>query len=89
MDSAHVRRAGVVLVDSRSACAQEAGELIAAVVSQTRVVEVGKLIQRALALVRGDEEPWDWEPDAYRTVERAMEMGIGAVVPNFDYGSDV
>jgi ornithine cyclodeaminase/alanine dehydrogenase-like protein (mu-crystallin family) len=75
VDSAHVRRACVVLVDSRSACAQEAGEFTAAGVSQARMVEVGKLVRRAWVLVRGDEEPWDWEPDAHRTVEQNWRCG--------------
>ena len=115
VDSALIRRARVVLVDSRSACAVEAGELIAADVSQTDMVEVGELIRRAP--VRDDENSWAWEPNASRvadilsagtgdvtifksvgigvqdvaiavaTVEQAMEMGIGTMVPNFEYGS--
>ena len=112
VESALIRRARVVLVDSRSACAVEAGELIAAGVPQTDMIEVGELIRRAPA--RDDENSWAWEPDTQRvaeilsastgdvtifksvgigaqdiaiavaTVERAMEMGIGTMVPDFE-----
>ena len=111
VDSALIERARVVLVDSRSACAEEAGELIAAGVPQARMVEVGELLRSTE--VPG-EKSWGWEPDKQRvaevlaagtgdvtifksvgigaqdvaiavaTVERAMEMGIGTVVPGFD-----
>jgi ornithine cyclodeaminase/alanine dehydrogenase-like protein (mu-crystallin family) len=110
-----IRRPRVVLVDSRSTCAVEAGELIAVGVPQTRVVEVGNLLRR-LGPAHGVES-WDWEPDAQRiaevmsagtgnvttfksvgtgaqdvaiavaTVDRAREMGIGTVVPDFEDGS--
>ena len=115
VDSALIRRARVVLVDSRRACAEEAGELIAAGVPQARMVEVGELLRSTE--VPG-EETWGWQPDVQRvaevwsagngdvtifksvgigaqdvaiavaTVERAMEMGIGTVVPGFEYSSD-
>ena len=118
VDSALIRRARVVLVDSRSACAVEAGELIAADVPQARMVEVGELIRHAPAPARDSKTSWEWKPDAHRvaevlsagtgdvtiyksvgigeqdvaiavaTVERAMEMGIGTVVPDFEGGSD-
>ena len=111
VDTALIKRARVVLVDSRSACAEEAGELIAAGVPQARMVEVGELLRSTE--VPG-EKSWGWEPDKQRvaevlaagtgdvtifksvgigaqdvaiavaTVERAMEMGIGTVVPGFD-----
>jgi ornithine cyclodeaminase/alanine dehydrogenase-like protein (mu-crystallin family) len=77
VDSALVRRARVVLVDSRSACAVEAGELIAASVPQTCVVEVGELLRRAPAPAHGDE-PRGWEPDAQRIAE-VLSAGNGDI----------
>ncbi len=120
VDTALIRRARVVLVESRSACAVEAGELIAARVPQAGMVEVGELLRRAPAPASAgaDEKSWAWEPDAPRvaevlsagtgdvtifksvglgaqdvaiavaTVDRAMEMGIGTMVPDFEYGSN-
>jgi ornithine cyclodeaminase/alanine dehydrogenase-like protein (mu-crystallin family) len=112
VDTALIRRARVVLVDSRSACAVEAGELIAAGVP--RMVEVGELLRRVPASPGANEKSWAWEPDAPRiagflsagagdvtifksvgfgaqdaaiavaTVDRAMEMGIGTIVPDFE-----
>jgi ornithine cyclodeaminase/alanine dehydrogenase-like protein (mu-crystallin family) len=111
VDTSLVRRARVILVDSRSACAVEAGELIAAGIPQDRMVEVGELLRPARDCAL------EWEPDAHRvaevleagssstgdvtifksvgigaqdvaitvaTVERAMEMGIGTMVPDWD-----
>jgi ornithine cyclodeaminase/alanine dehydrogenase-like protein (mu-crystallin family) len=77
VDGKLIRRARVVLVDLRSACAVEAGELIAAGVPQTRMVEVGELLRRAPAPAHGDE-PWGWEPDAQRIAE-VMSAGTGDV----------
>ncbi|KAI9451822.1 NAD-P-binding protein [Lactarius psammicola] len=119
VDTALIRRARVILVESRSACAIEAGELIAAGVPQEGMVEVGELLRRAApAPDVDDEKSWTWEPDAPRvaevlsagagdvtifksvglgvqdvaiavaTVDRAMEMGIGTMVPDFEYGSN-
>ncbi|KAH9165874.1 hypothetical protein EDB89DRAFT_2007259 [Lactarius sanguifluus] len=112
VDTALIRRARAVVVDSRAACAVEAGELIAAGVPQAAMVEVGELLRRAPAGV--EEESWAWEPDAPRvaellsagtgdvtifktvglgaqdvaiavaTVDRAMEMGIGTMVSDFE-----
>jgi ornithine cyclodeaminase/alanine dehydrogenase-like protein (mu-crystallin family) len=110
VDTALIRRARI-LVDSRSACAVEAGELIAAGVQPEDVVEVGELLCRAPAH-DDDSERWAWEVDAARvselltgsditifksvglgaqdvaisvaTVDRAIEMGIGTTVSNFD-----
>jgi hypothetical protein len=77
VDGELIRRAHVVLVDLRSTCAVEAGELIAAGVPQTRMVEVGELLRRAPAPAHGDE-PWGWEPDAQRIAE-VMSAGTGDV----------
>ena len=112
VDAALIRRARVVLVDSRSACAVEAGELIAAGVPPEGMVEVGELLRRASPTGDGSER--SWAPDARRvaevleagkgdvtifksvglgaqdvaiavaTVDRAIEMGIGTMVPDFD-----
>ncbi|KAH9047228.1 NAD-P-binding protein [Lactarius hengduanensis] len=112
VDTALIRRARAVVVDSRAACAVEAGELIAAGVPQAAMVEVGELLRCAPA--GAEEESWAWEPDAQRvaelvsagagdvtifktvglgaqdvaiavaTMDRAMEMGIGTMVPDFD-----
>ncbi|KAI0300640.1 hypothetical protein B0F90DRAFT_1810301 [Multifurca ochricompacta] len=107
VDSALIHRARI-MVDSRDACAVEAGELINAGVSLEELVEVGELIRRKSV----HDEKWAWEPDARKiaellsesdvtifksvglgvqdvaiavaTVDRAMEMGIGTVIPNFD-----
>ena len=116
VDTALIRRARVVLVDSRGACAVEAGELLAAGVPRSAMVEVGELLRHARN--DDDEKSWAWEPDAPRiaellsagngdvtiyktvgfgaqdvaiavaTVDRAMEMGIGTIVPDFDCESD-
>ena len=113
VDTALIRRARAVLVDSRSACALEAGELIAAGVPRTGMVEVGELLRRVPAS-DDDQNSWAWEPDASRiaetlslgagdvtifksvgfgeqdvaiavaTVDRAMEMGIGTIIPDFE-----
>jgi ornithine cyclodeaminase/alanine dehydrogenase-like protein (mu-crystallin family) len=77
VDGALIRRARVVLVDSRSACAQEAGELIAAGIPQTRIVEVGELL-RAPGIVQDDVKSWGWEPDAQRVAE-VLSAGTGDV----------
>ncbi|KAH9017785.1 hypothetical protein EDB83DRAFT_2437150 [Lactarius deliciosus] len=112
VDTALIRRARAVVVDSRAACAVEAGELIAAGVPQAAMVEVGQLLRRAPAGI--EEGSWTWEPDAPRvaellsagtgdvtifktvglgaqdvaiavaTVDRAMAMGIGTMVPDFE-----
>jgi ornithine cyclodeaminase len=113
VDTALIRRARVVLVILRSACQRvvEAGELIAAGVPRTGMVEVGELL-RGVPGRDDDEKPLAWEPDAPRiagflsagagdvtifksvgfgaqdaaiavaTVDRAMEMGIGTIVPD-------
>jgi ornithine cyclodeaminase/alanine dehydrogenase-like protein (mu-crystallin family) len=116
VDTAHIRRARVVLVILRSACQRvvEAGELIAAGVPRTGMVEVGELL-RGVPGRDDDEKPLAWEPDAadapriaeplsagvgdvtifksvgfgaqdaaiaVTTVDRAMEMGIGTIVPD-------
>jgi ornithine cyclodeaminase len=113
VDTALIRR-GRILVDSRSACAVEAGELIAAGVRPEDVVEVGELLlSRGAHTGTGrHDERWAWEVDAARVselltesdvtifksvglgaqdvaisvaiVDRAMEMGVGTTVPNFD-----
>ena len=109
IDTALVNRARVILVDSRSACAIEAGELIDACVQEDHMVEVGELLSRT-----PPARDCAWEPDANRlagvlkagtgdvtifksvgiggqdvaitvaTVERAMEMGIGTTLPDWD-----
>jgi ornithine cyclodeaminase/alanine dehydrogenase-like protein (mu-crystallin family) len=113
-DAALVRRARRVLVDSRSACALEAGELIAAGLAPGDMVEVGELFLRERAPVHDGKEKWEWaaEVDAARVaevlgagdvtifksvgvgaqdvaisaavVDRAIEMGIGTRIPQFD-----
>jgi hypothetical protein len=77
VDSALIRRARVVLVDSRSACAVEAGELIAVGVPQTRMVEVGER-RHAPGIARGDVNSWGWEPDARRVAE-VLSAGTGDI----------
>ncbi|KAF8260498.1 NAD-binding protein [Lactarius quietus] len=77
VDSALIRRARAVLVDSRSACAFEAGELIAAGVPPARMVEVGELIRRvhAPALAGVCDDAWAWEPD---TLKLAAVLATGS-----------
>ncbi|KAI9461397.1 NAD-P-binding protein [Russula earlei] len=112
VDSALIRRARV-LVDSRSACALEAGELICAGIAPEDMVEVGELLLRAPV----HDEKCDVEIDAARiasvldggdvtifksvgvgaqdvaisvaVVTRAMEMGIGTRIPDFDASVDL
>ncbi len=40
-----IKRAGKILVDSREACAHEAGELISAGISPENMVEVGDIVE--------------------------------------------
>ena len=51
IDTDLVKRAGKVVLDSREACAAEAGELIAAEVNLTTTVEIGELVRE----VNGDD----------------------------------
>jgi ornithine cyclodeaminase/alanine dehydrogenase-like protein (mu-crystallin family) len=44
VETSLIRRAGLLIVDSRSACMVEAGELIAALVRPEDVHEVGELV---------------------------------------------
>ncbi|KAH8979436.1 hypothetical protein EDB92DRAFT_1955162 [Lactarius akahatsu] len=69
-------RARGVVVDSRAACAVEAGELVAAGVPQGAMVEVGELLRRAPA--GAEEDSWAWEPDAPRVAE-LLSAGTGDV----------
>ncbi|KAH9051636.1 NAD-P-binding protein [Lactarius deliciosus] len=76
VDTALIRRGRAVVVDSRAACAVEAGELIAAGVPQAAMVEVGELLRRAAA--GAEDESWAWEPDVPRVVE-LLSAGTGDV----------
>lgn len=61
VDSELVRRAmgdGLLLVDSRTACAAEAGELIEAGVDGSQVVEIGELVKVS---EQGELSLLDWE----------------------------
>ncbi|KAI0262108.1 NAD-P-binding protein [Gloeopeniophorella convolvens] len=64
VDTALVHRARV-LVDSRSACAVEAGELIAAGVPAEGMVEVGELVRH----VPTHDGGWAWEADSAKVAE--------------------
>jgi len=107
VDPELIRRARVV-VDSRGACALEAGELIGAGIAPEDMVQVGELLRSAPA--HGDK--WAVESDPVRVAQvltggdvtifksvgvgaqdvaiavavadRAIEMGIGTRIPNFD-----
>ncbi len=70
-DAELVRRARRVLVDSRSACTLEAGELIAAGLAPGDMVEVGELFLRGRAPVHDGKKEWEWaaEVDAARVAE--------------------
>jgi ornithine cyclodeaminase/alanine dehydrogenase-like protein (mu-crystallin family) len=78
VDSALIRRASALLVDSRSACAVEAGELIAAGIPQTYMVEVGELIRLVPGTTSDGETSWGWDPDAQRVAE-VLSAGTGDV----------
>ncbi|KAH9024932.1 hypothetical protein EDB85DRAFT_2150133 [Lactarius pseudohatsudake] len=94
VDTALIRRArAVVVVDSRAACAVEAGELIAAGVPQAATLEVGERPRRAPAGAEEGPRRDDIQDCrlgtqdiaiAVATVDRAMEMGIGTMVPDFE-----
>ena len=75
VDSMLIRRARVVLVDSRSACKEEAGELIAAGVPQARMVEVGELLWSTEV---PSEKLWGWELDVQR-VAKVLAAGTGDI----------
>ncbi|KAL4075445.1 hypothetical protein J3A83DRAFT_1970950 [Scleroderma citrinum] len=45
VDDSLIRRAGMIVVDSKEACAAEAGELISAGVSSEKMVEIGTLVK--------------------------------------------
>lgn len=45
IDDDLVKRAGKILVDSREACAHEAGELVSAGISPEDMVEVGEIVE--------------------------------------------
>ncbi|KAI0072603.1 NAD-P-binding protein [Panus rudis PR-1116 ss-1] len=47
VDTALIKRAGIVVVDSRDACKIEAGEIIAASLPDDRLIEIGELIDVA------------------------------------------
>ncbi|KAH9961972.1 NAD-P-binding protein [Russula dissimulans] len=107
VDSALIRRARVV-VDSRSACALEAGELIGAGIAPEDMVQVGELLRS----IPAHDDEWVVESDPARVAEvltggdvtifksvgvgaqdvaiavavvaRAIEMGTGTRIPNFD-----
>jgi ornithine cyclodeaminase/alanine dehydrogenase-like protein (mu-crystallin family) len=108
VDSMLVRRARV-LVDSRTACGLEAGELIGAGLAPSDMVEVGELLSRS-----ADTQDGKWAAGvnaarvaevlsggdvtmfksvgvgaqdvaiAIAVVERAVEMGIGTRIANWD-----
>ena len=75
VDTALIKCAHVVLVDSHSACAEEAGELITVGVPQAHMVEVGKLLQSTEA---PGENSWGWELDVQRVTE-VLAAGTGDV----------
>ncbi len=109
VDATLIRRARI-LVDSRSACALEAGELIGAGLAPGDMVEVGELLLRSAPVQDGK---WTAEVDAAKVaevmserdvtmfksvglgaqdvaisvavVERAIEMGIGSRIPDWDW----
>lgn len=106
VDPTLIRRARV-LVDSRSACGLEAGELISAGLAPGDMVEVGELLLRS-----AQDRKWTAEVDTDRVaevlsgrdvtmfksvgvgaqdvaismavMERAIEIGIGTFIPNWD-----
>lgn len=108
VDPTLVRRARV-LVDSRSACSLEAGELIGAGLAPSDMIEVGELLLRSAHAQNGK---WTAEINAARVaemlsgrdvtmfksvgvgaqdvaistavMERAIEIGIGTRVANWD-----
>ncbi|KAF8063394.1 hypothetical protein FPV67DRAFT_1421233 [Lyophyllum atratum] len=89
----------VLLVDSRQACAVEAGELIDANVDGTQIVEIGELVALdPSGALSGDQEDGDGPITMFKSVgvglqdvamacavvAKAEEMGVGTTVANYD-----
>ncbi|KZV92554.1 NAD(P)-binding protein [Exidia glandulosa HHB12029] len=86
-----IRRAKFVLVDSREACAAEAGELISSGIAPEQMVEVGELVDNPsrVAEIRSASDVTIFKSVgvaaqdvaiACAVVERAEQLGIGTTV---------
>ncbi|PIL34380.1 hypothetical protein GSI_03155 [Ganoderma sinense ZZ0214-1] len=71
IDTALVKRAGRVVVDQKSACLHEAGELIAAGCTETDLVELGQLYDYA-----GDQNRWTLRGDKTEDIRAAGDITI-------------
>ncbi|KAI0065166.1 NAD(P)-binding protein [Artomyces pyxidatus] len=83
VDAALVRRAGVVVVDSREACGAEAGELIAAGIGRDRMVELGELVDYRDPRTG---EAGRWEPDA-RKCQSVRDAGDVTIFKSVGIGA--
>ncbi|KAM5540090.1 hypothetical protein V8D89_006230 [Ganoderma adspersum] len=71
VDTALVKRAGRVVVDQRSACLHEAGELIAAGCTEKDLVELGRLYEYA-----GDQSHWTPRRDMAEDIRASGDVTI-------------
>lgn len=94
VEDALVKRAGVVLVDSREACGHEAGELQG--LSEDQLVEIGEIVNKSAGAREKVTSAGDvtmfksvglgLQDVAIASVvlSEAERLGLGSVVPNYD-----
>ncbi|EIW67960.1 hypothetical protein TREMEDRAFT_33090 [Tremella mesenterica DSM 1558] len=93
VDEGVIRRSGIVIVDSRSACKKEAGELVG--LKDDKMMELGDVIvdgsKREKVVKEGDLRVYKSVGMGLQDVaiaelifQQAQHMGLGTVIPNFD-----
>ncbi|RXK38690.1 hypothetical protein M231_04000 [Tremella mesenterica] len=93
VDEGVIRRSGIVIVDSRSACKKEAGELVG--LKDEKMMELGDVIvdgsKREKVVKEGDLRVYKSVGIGLQDVaiaelifQQAQHMGLGTVIPNFD-----
>lgn len=89
-----VKRAGVVMVDSREACGHEAGELVG--LGEDQLVEIGEIVNEQPGAL--DKVAASGDVTLFKSVglgvqdvaiasvvlDEAERLGLGSVVPNYD-----
>jgi len=87
-----------LLVDSRKACLEEAGELIDAGLEAHQLTEIGELVPRDKAIGRPDEDGFDGAVTMFKSVgvglqdvaiacavvDRALSRSDGTVIGHYD-----